>query len=202
MCKVNLLDEEYYPRLADAIVERKLKQTGAVVIRGPKWCGKTMTALKHSNSALFMQDPDTLENNLALAKEKPSVLLRGDRPRLIDEWQEAPSLWDAVRFTIDKERLTGGFILTGSATPKNQPRHSGTGRMSFVEMRTMSLSESRESKQAVSLSSLFTENPTIDEASSATIVEIESKNNHNSEAFSHRPFNCLRCNEYDAWDAR
>ena len=165
-------NEEYYPRVADALVEDKLKQTGAVVIRGPKWCGKTMTALKHSNSALFMQDPDTLENNLALAKEKPSVLLRGERPRLIDEWQEAPSLWDAVRFTIDKECLTGAFLLTGSATPKTQPRHSGAGRMSFVEMRTMSLSESKESKRAVSLSSLFTENPTIEEANSGMDVEV------------------------------
>ena len=172
MCKVSLLDEEYYPRVADVIVESKLEQTGAVVIRGPKWCGKTMTALKHSNSALFMQDPDTLENNLALAKEKPSVLLRGEQPRLIDEWQEAPSLWDAVRFAIDKEHLTGAFLLTGSATPKTQPRHSGVGRMSFVEMRTMSLSESRESKQAVSLSSLFTENPTIEEANSEMDVEV------------------------------
>ena len=169
---MKLADEEYYPRVADAIVGGKLKQTGAVVIRGPKWCGKTMTALKHSNSALFMQDPDTLENNLALAKEKPSVLLRGDRPRLIDEWQEAPNLWDAVRFAIDKERLTGAFLLTGSATPKTQPRHSGVGRMSFVEMRTMSLSESRESKQAVSLSSLFTGSPTIEEVSSEMDVEV------------------------------
>ncbi len=110
--------EKYYPRLADKLVDEKLKQTGAVVIQGPKWCGKTMTAFNHSKSALFMQDPDELENNLSLAQEKPSLLLKGEYPRLIDEWQEAPCLWDAVRFAIDKQQLTGAFILTGSSTPK------------------------------------------------------------------------------------
>ena len=165
------IKDEYLPRLADVLVEKKLAQTGAVVIKGPKWCGKTMTALKHSKSALFMQDPDTLENNIALASEKPSLLLKGDKPKLIDEWQEAPVLWDAVRFTIDKERLTGAFILTGSATPKERPKHSGAGRMGFVEMKTMTLSESRVSSGAVSLSSLFSGEPQIEEDDSQCDIE-------------------------------
>ena len=163
--------DEYYPRLVDKLIEKKLKQTGAIVIQGPKWCGKTMTAFTHSKSALFMQDPDELENNLALAHEKPSLLLKGAYPRLIDEWQEAPCLWDAVRFTVDKQRLTGAFILTGSSTPKTQPRHSGVGRMSFIEMKTMSLYESKESSGAVSLSSLFSENPSIEEEKASSDIE-------------------------------
>ena len=130
MCKANLLDEEYYPRVADAIVKRKLRQTGAVVIRGPKWCGKTMTALKHSNSALFMQDPDTLENNLALAKEKPSVLLRGDRPRLIDEWQEAPPL--GCCSVYNRQRAShGGIHLDGFSNSKNSTKAFGSRAHEF-----------------------------------------------------------------------
>ncbi len=164
-------EDKYYPRLADKLIEEKLKQTGAVVIQGPKWCGKTMTATMHSKSTLFMQDPDELENNLSLAQEKPSLLLKGEYPRLIDEWQEAPSLWDAVRFAIDKNHLTGAFILTGSSTPKTQPRHSGVGRMSFIKMQTMSLLESKESSGAVSLSSLFTKTPYIEEQNSNTNIE-------------------------------
>ncbi len=163
--------DKYYPRLADTLIVQKLKQTGAVVIQGPKWCGKTMTALTHSKSALLMQDPDELENNLALAQEKPSLLLKGAYPRLIDEWQEAPCLWDAVRFAIDKQHLTGAFILTGSSTPKTQPRHSGVGRMAFVEMKTMSLYESKESSGAVSLSSLFSEHPSIEEEKANSDIE-------------------------------
>ena len=164
-------DEEYYPRLVDSLVEEKLKQTGAVVIQGPKWCGKTMTALNHCNSSLFMQDPDTLKNNLALAEEKPSLLLNGEKPRLIDEWQEAPSLWDAVRFYVDKNNAIGSFILTGSSTPTVRPRHTGTGRMSFVNMSTMSLFESRESLDAVSLSTLFSDVPKFEEANSNCDIE-------------------------------
>lgn len=147
--------DEYLPRIADDLLAAKLRQAGAVVIRGPKWCGKTETALKHSKSALFMQDPDQRMSNQMLAESKPSILLRGEKPRLIDEWQEAPQLWDAVRFSVDREREIGLYILTGSATPKEKPRHSGAGRMSFLDMRTMSLYESRESTGEVSLLALF-----------------------------------------------
>ena len=146
---------EYMPRIADDLLAAKLRQAGAVVIRGAKWCGKTETALKHSKSALFMQDPDQRMSNQMLAESKPSILLRGEKPRLIDEWQEAPQLWDAVRFSVDREREIGLYILTGSATPKEKPRHSGAGRMSFLDMRTMSLYESRESTGEVSLLALF-----------------------------------------------
>lgn len=147
--------DEYMPRIADDLLAAKLRQAGAVVIRGPKWCGKTETALKHSKSALFMQDPDQRMSNQMLAESKSSILLRGEKPRLIDEWQEAPQLWDAVRFSVDREREIGLYILTGSATPKEKPRHSGAGRMSFLDMRTMSLYESRESTGEVSLLALF-----------------------------------------------
>ena len=147
--------DEYMARIADDLLAAKLRQAGAVVIRGPKWCGKTETALKHSKSALFMQDPDQRMSNQMLAESKPSILLRGEKPRLIDEWQEAPQLWDAVRFSVDREREIGLYILTGSATPKEKPRHSGAGRMSFLDMRTMSLYESRESTGEVSLLALF-----------------------------------------------
>lgn len=147
--------DEYMPRIADDLLAAKLRQAGVVVIRGPKWCGKTETALKHSKSALFMQDPDQRMSNQMLAESKPSILLRGEKPRLIDEWQEAPQLWDAVRFSVDREREIGLYILTGSATPKEKPRHSGAGRMSFLDMRTMSLYESRESTGEVSLLALF-----------------------------------------------
>lgn len=147
--------DEYMPRIADDLLAAKLRQAGAVVIRGPKWCGKTETALKHSKSALFMQDPDQRMSNQMLAESKPSILLRGEKPRLIDEWQEAPQLWDAVRFSVDRVREIGLYILTGSATPKEKPRHSGAGRMSFLDMRTMSLYESRESTGEVSLLALF-----------------------------------------------
>ncbi len=152
-----LPDTRYLPRIADADLKRRLERAGAVVIRGPKWCGKTETALRQAQSVLYMQDPDEARNNLRLAEEKPSLLLRGSKPRLIDEWQEAPQLWDAVRFAVDREKLRGGFILTGSATPKANPKHSGTGRMSFLDMRPMTLFESRESTGEVSLASLFSD---------------------------------------------
>lgn len=168
-----MMDESaYLPRIADELLESKLKQTGAVVIRGPKWCGKTETALRHSQSALFMQDPDQQVSNQMLAESKPSVLLRGGKPRLIDEWQEAPQLWDAVRFSVDRERERGLYILTGSATPKSKPQHSGTGRMSFLDMRTMSLFESKESTGEVSLLGLFDEPSDIEGAASGDIETI------------------------------
>lgn len=164
--------DEYMPRVVDSLLEAKLQQTGAVVIRGPKWCGKTETALRHSKSALYMQDPDSWASNQMLADSKPSVLLRGEKPRLIDEWQEAPRLWDAVRFAVDRERDRGLFILTGSATPKEKPRHSGAGRLSFLDMRTMSLYESGESSGEVSLGELFGSPEDVEGASAADVETI------------------------------
>ena len=146
---------EYYPRIADGLLEERLSNAGAVLIRGAKWCGKTRTAEEHARSALYLQDPDTRASNLELAATKPSVLLRGDEPRLIDEWQDAPQLWDAARFSIDRSGGFGHYIFTGSATPKGKPAHSGTGRFSFLTMRPMSLHESRESTAEVSLAQLF-----------------------------------------------
>ncbi len=154
-------DDIYLPRIVDAELAKRLTRSGAVVVRGPKWCGKTETALRQAKSVLYMQDPDEARSNAQIAAEKPSLLLRGDKPRLIDEWQEAPQLWDAVRFSVDRERSTGLYILTGSATPKERPKHSGTGRMSFLDMRPMTLFESRESTGEVSLAALFS-SPCVD----------------------------------------
>lgn len=149
------MNARYLPRLADVQLKNCLNHSGAVVIRGPKWCGKTRTAEQQAGSALYLQDPDTRASNLELAANKPSILLRGERPRLIDEWQDVPQLWDAARFAIDREGGFGHFIFTGSATPGQKPAHSGTGRFSFLTMRTMSLFESGESSGEVSLSGLF-----------------------------------------------
>lgn len=148
--------KDYLPRLSDNELQKSLESTGAVLIEGAKWCGKTSTALNASASVLFMQDPDTATGNLALADTRPSLLLVGDTPRLIDEWQMAPVLWDAVRFEVDKRGLVGQFILTGSSVPKdNIVAHTGTGRISRIKMRTMSLFESKESSGDISLKSLF-----------------------------------------------
>jgi hypothetical protein len=132
-----------------------LKASGAVCIKGPKWCGKTATGLRKSASQVFLQDPDRSASLLALADARPSALLEGAEPRLIDEWQMAPQLWDAVRFAVDRGRGRGRFILTGSATPKQRPAHTGVGRIATLRMRTMSLYESGESTGAVSLAALF-----------------------------------------------
>ena len=148
----------YWPRIADEELAARLDRAGAVVIRGAKWCGKTETAKQRAKSILYLQDPDHYESNMLTAQTKPSLLLRGEQPRLIDEWQDAPQLWDAVRFAVDGERGSGHYILTGSATPGELPRHSGTGRISPMVMRPMSLHESRESTGDVSLSALF-DNP-------------------------------------------
>lgn len=113
---------EYLPRVADGLLTQALQSSGAVQIKGPKWCGKTATAERQSASQVFMQDPDRSATLLALADTKPSLILRGEEPRLIDEWQMAPQLWDAVRFAIDRGRGRGRFILTGSATPQQEPR--------------------------------------------------------------------------------
>ncbi|NLW15276.1 MAG: ATP-binding protein [Erysipelothrix sp.] len=148
---------EYYPRIADKLLETSLSSSGAVLIEGPKWCGKTWTAAHQAKSKLYMQDPDDRESNIQAANIKPSLLLGGETPRLIDEWQVAPILWDSVRHEVDKRGNVGQFILTGSATPllNQQISHTGTGRISRIKMRPMSLFESKESTGEISLQSLF-----------------------------------------------
>ena len=148
---------EYRKRIADAVLDRKLAGKGAVLIVGPKWCGKTTTAEQHANSVLYMDDPRNREQNLAMADMNPSLLLEGETPRLLDEWQLAPKLWDAVRFEVDHRQAMGQFVLTGSAVPADmtQVSHSGIGRISRLVMRPMSLYESGESTGDVSLSGLF-----------------------------------------------
>ncbi|SCZ78719.1 ATP-binding protein [Acidaminobacter hydrogenoformans] len=147
---------EYLPRIADQLLQKALLASGAVLIEGPKWCGKTRTASEAARSVLYMQDPDKQASHLQAASLKPSLLLQGDTPRLIDEWQMAPVLWDAVRFMVDQRDKTGQFILTGSAVPAdNIAAHTGTGRISRLRMRTMSLFESLDSNGTVSLLSLF-----------------------------------------------
>ena len=148
---------KYQPRIIDDELKRKLI-VGAVLIKGPKWCGKTWTAQEQAKSSLLMDDPEKKEQNIALAKNSPSIALEGETPRLIDEWQLVPKLWDAVRFEVDKRNVPSQFILTGSAVPvdMNKVDHSGTGRIAQLLMRPMSLFESKESSGEVSLKDLFT----------------------------------------------
>lgn len=149
--------EKYKPRIADGLLDRKLKGKGAVVIEGAIWCGKTTTAEQISKSVLYMSDPKKREQNKQLARIDPGILLKGNKPRLIDEWQIAPQLWDAVRFEADHSPELGLFILTGSSVPADMSEviHSGTGRMGWLRMRPMSLWESGDSSGDVSLSDLF-----------------------------------------------
>ena len=163
--------DTYLPRITDKVLDTALKSSGAVLIEGPKWCGKTRTAVEKSKSVLYMQDPDYSASYIQAADTKPSLLLQGDTPRLIDEWQIAPVLWDAVRFAVDKRRASGQFILTGSAVPKdNAVAHTGTGRISRMLMRPMSLFESLESNGSVSLKALF-DGTTDGEVTSALTIE-------------------------------
>jgi len=155
--------KNYYPRVMDSILDFSLRASGAVLIRGPKWCGKSTTAEQRAESAVYMQDRETSAQNVELAKNAPSLLLAGPTPRLIDEWQVVPLLWDQVRYEVDRRDENGQFILTGSATPLADPEgdesspceHSGIGRINPLTMRTMSLFESQESTGAVSVASLF-----------------------------------------------
>ena len=148
---------EYKKRIADDLLERKLKGKGAVLIQGPKWCGKTTTAEQISGSILYMANPADKEQNVSLADLSPNLLLTGATPRLIDEWQIAPKLWDAVRFEVDHRKEEGQFILTGSAVPANMEEvtHTGTGRFALLTMRPMTLYESGESNGTISLLELF-----------------------------------------------
>ena len=160
--------EIYRNRILDAILERKLQGTGAVLVEGPKWCGKTTTCEQHARSVLYMADPVRRDRYLAQAAVDITELMKGDQPRLIDEWQDAPKFWDAIRFDVDHSSGWGHYILTGSAVPpddKNERSgkkdivHSGTGRIVRVKMRTMSLWESGESSGTVSLGALFAGEP-------------------------------------------
>ena len=153
------MSSKYLNRIVDKALDDALEASGAVLIEGPKWCGKTRTGAEKASSVLYMQDPDHTSSYLKTADTKPSILLQGDTPRLIDEWQEAPVLWDAVRFAVDQRQKPGQFILTGSAVPKDDAvRHTGTGRISRMLMRTMTLFESSESNGNVSLKDLFNGN--------------------------------------------
>lgn len=166
--------EKYKSRIADEILERKLKGKGAVLIEGPKWCGKTTTAEQISKSVLYMADPANGEQNLTLADINPSLLLTGDTPRLIDEWQLAPKLWDAIRFEVDHRGEEGQFILTGSAVPVDSKKrvHTGTGRFSWLLMRPMTLYESGESTGTVSLKDLFDGLSTINGINNLSLEDI------------------------------
>ncbi len=146
---------KYIPRLIDEAIDRYLNTIGAVCIEGPKWCGKTWTASYHSSSEILIGDPAGNFQNRMLAEISPALVLEGETPRLIDEWQEIPSLWDAVRYTVDQRGLKGQFILTGSATPKRKGiLHSGAGRIGRIRMRPMSLFESGDSSGKVRLRDL------------------------------------------------
>ena len=150
---------DYLERIADKHLKDRLDAMGAVLIEGPKWCGKTTTAEQQAASVLRLQDPDNREDYLATAAVRPSNLLVGETPRLLDEWQDAPVLWDAVRTMCDKRGIPGQFILTGSnAVDQKKILHSGTGRISRMQMSTMSLWESKESNGSISLKELF-DNP-------------------------------------------
>lgn len=154
--------KEYWNRIVDKELELRLEAFGATLIVGPKWCGKTTTAGEKANSVLRMQDPDMREGYLTTAQTKPSLLLKGDNPRLIDEWQEAPVLWDAIRTAVDERQEEGLFILTGSTSVDDkQIHHTGTGRISRLKMYPMSLFESKESNGAIPLKVLF-DNPDCD----------------------------------------
>ena len=154
---------EYFSRVSDQMLRDRLEAFGAVLIEGPKWTGKTTTAEQQAKSVIKMQDPDNALEYLATASSKPSLLLKGEHPRLIDEWQDAPVIWDAVRTSIDQSGGTPGlYILTGSNTVDNtQIRHTGTGRITRMMMYPMSLWESKDSTGEVSLQELF-DNPNYD----------------------------------------
>lgn len=145
----------YLPRIIDAKMDAYLKIFGAICIEGPKWCGKTWTSSHHSNSEIFIGDPSGNFQNRQLAELSPALVLDGETPRLIDEWQEVPPIWDAVRYKVDQSAQKGQFILTGSATPNHKGiLHSGAGRIAKLRMRPMSLYESGDSSGKVSLEKL------------------------------------------------
>lgn len=165
---------DYKKRIADSILLEKLQGKGAVLIEGPKWCGKTTTAEQVAKSVLYMADPRSFQQNMMLADTNPDYLLKGATPRLIDEWQLAPKLWDAARFEVDHRKEMGQFIFTGSSVPADlsEVNHTGTGRFSWLKMRTMSLLESGESNGEISLKKLFDAPNAIYSKSDVSLEEI------------------------------
>lgn len=149
--------KNYLPRITDKLLDERLKAKGAILIEGPKWCGKTTSAKEFAKSFIAMDEPDKTKQYKQMAELNPSALLEGETPRLVDEWQLAPNLWNAVRYEVDKRDDFGQFILTGSAVPAefDASMHSGNGRITRLYMRTMSLYESKDSDGAISLSDLF-----------------------------------------------
>ena len=147
----------YKKRIADILLDRKLEGIGAVLIEGPKWCGKTTCAEQKAKSVIYMNDPKKSSMYMQLGKMSPQTLLEGETPKLIDEWQLAPSLWDTIRFEVDHRDGEGFFILTGSAVPAKTDEiwHTGTGRFARIKMRPMSLWESEDSTGTISLAALF-----------------------------------------------
>lgn len=155
--------KEYKKRIADKLLKYRLEEVGAVLIEGPKWCGKTTTAEQQAKSVLYMADPDNQKSYIEMADLRIKMLLKGDNPRLIDEWQIIPQIWDAIRFDVDHRGEEGLYVLTGSAVPASTENihHTGTGRFAWITMRTMTLWESGESTGEVSLVELFRGNPDI-----------------------------------------
>lgn len=151
------MTNKYKKRIADTLLDRKLEGIGAVLIEGPKWCGKTTSAEQKAKSVIYMNDPKKSSMYMQLAKMSPQTLLEGETPKLIDEWQLAPSLWDTIRFEVDHRDGEGFFILTGSAVPAKTDEiwHTGTGRFARIKMRPMSLWESEDSTGTISLAALF-----------------------------------------------
>ena len=164
----------YRKRIADRLLEEKLDAMGAVLIEGPKACGKTTTAEQQAKSILYMDDPEQIKQNLQLAETNIKRLLQGDTPRLIDEWQIAPQLWDAVRFETDHRTEDGLFMLTGSAVPADDSKihHTGAGRFAWLTMRPMSLWESGESSGDVSLNELFSHPNQVDGSNFLTMEDV------------------------------
>ena len=165
---------EYKRRIADEILKRKLAGKGAVLIEGAKWCGKTTTAEQISKSIIYVADPEKLKQYITMADLNPKKLLLGDTPRLIDEWQLIPKIWDSVRFEVDHRDEFGQFILTGSSVPitNDEINHSGTGRFAWLLMRPMSIYESGESTGEVSIKELFKKPTTINGENKLSIEDI------------------------------
>ena len=165
---------QYKARIVDTQLQRRLEGIGAVLIEGPKLCGKTTTAEQIAESVLYMALPEDRAENIRMAQIAPGILLQGETPRLLDEWQIAPNLWDSVRFEVDHRGRTGQFVLTGTAVPANRDEifHSGTGRISWLRMRPMTIFESGESNGNISLRELFGGAAGLAEANSLEIEEI------------------------------
>lgn len=166
--------KNYKKRIADKLLEYRLEEMGAVLIEGPKWCGKTSTAEQKAHSAIFLSDPFIRQQHADILQINPALILKGDAPRLIDEWQVAPQIWDAVRSEVDRRGEVGQFILTGSAVPPDTDKivHTGTSRFAWLTMRTMSLWESGDSTGEISLNDIFEGKTAMTAINSKTLEDI------------------------------